>query len=190
MSDLIARMRAGDWYSCLGAELDDLRAEARAACFEHGQMHPDDRTPLGMAPRLRALLGHVGRDVLIENGFHCSYGFNTHLADDVFLNARCVVLDGAPVRIGARSMMGPGVQIITADHHRDPAKRAKGIERALPVTIGADVWLAAGVIVLPGVTIGDGAIVGAGAVVNRDIPAQCRVAGVPARALTGRDSPE
>ena len=177
------RMASGVWYSCFEDDLDEMRAEARAACHEHNQMHPDARTPMGMAPRLRALMAHVGEGALVEAPFHCSYGVNIALGAAAFVNRDCVFLDGAPITIGAHSMLGPAVQLATADHHRDAEKRRLGIERALPITIGDDVWIAGGVIVLPGVTIGDGAIVGAGAVVSRDVPAGARVAGVPARAI-------
>jgi len=174
-------MAGGGWYSCLGPDFDAMRASARAACHAHNVMHPEARVPLGVAPELRALFAACADDVLIEAPFHCSYGFNTSLGAAVFLNAGCVILDGAPVAIGAHSMVGPGAQIVTADHHRDPAERRRGIERALPVRIGADVWIGAGAIVLPGVSVGDSAIVGAGAVVARDVPAGARVTGVPAR---------
>jgi maltose O-acetyltransferase len=80
-------------------------------------------------------------------------------------------------------MLGPGVHIYCADHHRNAGKRRAGIERAFPVHVGAEVWIGGGAILLPGVTVGDGAIIGAGAVVSRDIAAGSRVAGVPARGL-------
>lgn len=134
-----------------------------------------------MAPLLAALVEDTGKGTLLEAPFHCAYGHNISLGEAVYLNAGCVVLDTAKVRIGARSMLGPGVHIYCADHHRDAAQRAAGIERALPVTIGEDVWIGGGAIVLPGVSIGDGAIVGAGAVVTRDVPAAARVMGNPAR---------
>ena len=86
------------------------------------------------------------------------------------------------VTIGDRTQIGPGVQILTADHPRDPARRRAGLEFGRPVKIGADVWIGGGAIVLPGVTIGDEAIVGAGAVVTRDVPAGVTVVGNPARA--------
>ena len=52
-----------------------------------------------------------------------------------------------------------------------------------PIHIGRNVWIGAGAMILPGVTIGENAIIAAGAVVNRDVPANMIVGGVPAREL-------
>ena len=179
MNPALARIAQGAWYNCMEPELDALRAEARRAVHEHNAMDPGARG--ACAPRLAALIAGLGRGVFIEAPFHLAYGRNLTLGDGVYINAGCVVLDTAPVSIGARTMLGPAVQIYCADHHRGRAERLRGLERALPVTIGAEVWIGGGAIVLPGVTVGDGAIVGAGSVVTRDVPADGRVAGVPAR---------
>ena len=101
------------------------------------------------------------------------------------MNAGCVILETAPVHIGAHTMLGPGVHIYCAEHDHDPARRAAGLEIARPVTLGANVWSGGGAILLPGVRIGDGAIVGAGAVVTRDVAAGQTVTGTPARARPG-----
>jgi maltose O-acetyltransferase len=70
--------------------------------------------------------------------------------------------------------------ILTRRHHLgSPARRYAKLE-ALPVTIGAGVWVGARAMILPGVTIGDGAVIAAGAVVTKDVPANTVVAGVPA----------
>ena len=45
-----------------------------------------------------------------------------------------------------------------------------GIEQALPIEIGDNVWLGANVVVLPGVKIGSGTVISAGSVVTKDIP--------------------
>lgn len=58
------------------------------------------------------------------------------------------------------------------------------------VTIGSDAWIGARAIVLGGVNVGHGAIVAAGAVVTKDVPAFGIVAGVPARLIRLRFSPE
>jgi len=174
-------MASGDWYDCLTPALEALRQTARRAVHEHNTMDPDLRRTCG--PRLAALLAALDKSAMLEAPFHCSYGFNIALGPSVYLNAGCVILDSAPVGIGARSMLGPGVHIYCADHHRDVAQRRAGIERALPVTIGADVWVGGGAILLPGITVGDGAIIAAGAVVTRDVAPGIRVAGTPAKAI-------
>ncbi|MCE2563791.1 sugar O-acetyltransferase [Komagataeibacter sp. FNDCF1] len=128
-------------------------------------------------------LGAVGESTCIRPPFHCDYGYNLFLGNNVFLNFNCIVLDVVPVRIGDGTQIGPGVQILAANHPRDPALRQKMLESGRPVTIGRNVWIGGGAILLPGITVGDHAIIGAGSVVTRDVPSGVTVAGNPARPL-------
>lgn len=177
----LAELADGRWYSCMVPELEALRDVARQACWRHAAMDPSLRGPC--APELAALFAAIGEGVFIEAPFHAAYGRNLALGERVYINAGCVVLDAAPVRIGRRTMLGPAVHIYCADHAHGLSERRSGLERALPVTIGEDVWIGGGAILLPGVTVGDGAIVGAGAVVTRDVAAGMRVVGSPARPI-------
>jgi len=178
------KMAAGEWYTCLDAELEALRIAARDAVFEHNSLPPRQRGDI--APALRALLGGAGEGARIEAQFHCAYGFNLLLGDGAFLNAGCTILDTAPVRIGKGTLLGPNVQIYCAEHHREAAGRQAGLEIARPVAIGDNAWIGGSAIILGGVTIGEGAIVGAGAVVTRDVAANTTVVGNPARAIAKR----
>ena len=130
---------------------------------------------------LRERLKAVGEGAGIRPPFHCDYGFNISLGKGVFLNFNCVILDICEVTIGDETQIGPGVQIYGADHPRDPAIRATGVEFGRPVHIGRNVWIGGNAIILPGVTIGDDAVIGAGAVVTRDVPAGATALGNPAR---------
>jgi maltose O-acetyltransferase len=123
----------------------------------------------------------VGAEALIRPPFFCDYGYNISLGPGAFLNYACIILDVEPVSIGEGTAIGPAVQILAADHPRDPRLRRQKIRFGRPVTIGANVWIGGGAIILPGVTIGDDAIVGAGSVVTRDVPAGATVVGNPAR---------
>jgi maltose O-acetyltransferase len=177
------KMQAGEWYRCVDPELDAQRAHAAEAVHQHNTLPPHQRGDI--APLLAALIrAHAGSR--IEAPFHCAYGFNLSLEGRVFINTGAVILDTAPVRIGDGSMLGPSVHIYCADHHHDPALRASGLERGLPVIIGSNVWIGGGAIILPGVTIGDDAIVGAGSVVTKAVAAGTTVAGNPARVIKQR----
>ena len=132
---------------------------------------------------LRQLLGAVGEGAEVRPGFACDYGWNIRLGARSFLNFHCVVLDCAPVVIGARVQIAPAVQIYTVGHPLDRATRATGVESARPIHIGDDAWIGGGAILLPGVTVGEGAVIAAGAVVTRDVPAGVLVAGNPARVV-------
>lgn len=138
-------------------------------------------TPAERRDLLRQRLGEVGEGAVIRPPFHCDYGYNIRLGRNVFLNFNCVILDVCEVDIGDGTQIGPGVQILTADHPREAAERAAGIEFGRPIVIGFNVWIGGGALILPGVTIGDDAIVGAGAVVTRDVPAGATAVGNPAR---------
>jgi len=174
-------MRSGDWYNCLDDDYETLRQIARRAVHAHNTAHPDARG--ACAPELSRLFAGIGANCWIEAPFHCSYGINLTLGDRVYMNAGTVILDSGPVTIGDGTMLGPGVHIYCADHHPEPSLRGQGIERALPVRVGRDVWIGGAAVLLPGVSVGDGAIIGAGAVVRGEVAAGERVAGVPARTI-------
>ena len=172
------KMLAGELYRADSPELvaDSLRIGAWMARYNATTAAPEQRLAL-----MREAFRHVGRDVNIRPPFHCDYGYNISLGDNVFLNFNCVILDVVAVTIGDGTQIGPGVQILTADHPRDPTQRMQMLEFGRPVTIGRNVWIGGGAIILPGVSIGDDAIIGAGSVVTRDVPAGRTALGNPAR---------
>ncbi|MHC0053952.1 sugar O-acetyltransferase [Actibacterium sp. D379-3] len=176
-------MMAGAPYDAGDAKLAALRRAAQALMRDY------NTTILGEdATRARLLDQLLGQwnGAVIRPPFYVDYGINIRLGTGVFVNYGCVMLDVCAVTIGERSQIGPMVQILTADHPRDVAARAQGLESGKPVSIGADVWIGGGAIVLPGVRVGDGAIIGAGAVVTRDVAPGATVAGNPARPLPHR----
>ena len=172
-------MLAGEPYDPLDPDLlaGRQRAQQRLSAFN---------TESGEARRLevlRDLLGKIGERSLIVPPFFCDYGTNISLGDDSFVNTGGIFLDCAAITIGDRTQIASAVQVLAADHPREPELRAADVEFARPVTIGANCWIGAGAIVCPGVTIGDDAIVGAGSIVIRAVPPRVMAAGNPCRVI-------
>lgn len=142
-------------------------------------------------PHLRArvvsLLGaRVGRNVRIYEVqfFNLTRGFSTlEIADDVHIGPGCLLDLHAPLSIGARSTLSPGVTVIT---HSDPgsAHGSRMCERYPPqaagVVIGSDCWIGANATLLAGSVLKDRVAVGAGSIVRDTIPADSMAAGAPA----------
>ena len=115
--------------------------------------------------------------------------------DEVYIGDDCIVSCAELVEVGARVLLGHGVQIFDNNSHpttaesraRDWQAIREGTERepiaSAPVRIGEDAWIGFGSFVLKGVTIGAGATVGAGSIVTKDVPAGIVVAGNPAAAI-------
>lgn len=175
------KMVAGELYDADDAELVRERVRARRLTARLTASDPGDAD--GRATLLADLFARVGAGVVVEAPVHVDYGWNTALGDRVYVNAHCSFLDCAPIELGPLTMLGPGVQLCAATHPVDPAERERGLEYALPIVIGSNVWLGAGVVVGPGVTIGDGAVVGAGSVVLADVPPRVLAAGAPCRVV-------
>jgi maltose O-acetyltransferase len=179
MSAMKDRMLRGELYRPDDPEL--LAGQARAAelldrynATRHDEH--DERTAL-----LRELLGRVGDGVVVKPSFRCDYGANITIGDGTFVNFDCVMLDVAPIVLGASCWLATQVQLLAATHPIDPGPRGAGWEYGAAITVGDNVWLGGGVIVCPGVSIGDDTVVGAGAVVTRDLPPGVVAYGNPAR---------
>ncbi len=175
------KMLAGAPYRADDAQLVADRARAVAWMDRYNAsatLSDHDRLFL-----LREAFAEAGEGAVVRPPFFCDYGFNIRLGRGVFLNFSCVVLDVVAVVIEDGAQIGPGAQILAADHPRDPDQRRAMLEWGRPVRIGRNVWIGGGALILPGVTVGDDAIVGAGAVVTRDVAPGVRVAGNPARSL-------
>lgn len=85
------------------------------------------------------------------------------------------------ITIGRGCMISKGVKI--RDSHNHDIVSDGNYVRTAPIHIGDHVWIGMGAMILSGVSIGSGSVVAAGAVVNRDVPENCLVGGVPAKVL-------
>ncbi len=174
------KMLAGELYDPLDAELARLRVRARDLIADLNATREADEAVRRRV--LRELLGSGGDTVWLQPPFYCDYGGNIHLGEKVYFNFNCVLLDVCEIRIGARTLVGPAVQIYAATHPLD-AELRKTREFGKPVTIGSDVWIGGGAIICPGATIGDRTVIGAGSVVTGHIPAGVIAVGNPCRVV-------
>jgi maltose O-acetyltransferase len=100
-----------------------------------------------------------------------------------FVNTGCLFDAWAPITIGQRCAIGPGVMVLTSTHiPGDHAQRAGAVE-GRAVTIEDGCWIGARATILPGVTIAAGSVIAAGAVVTRDCGPDRLYGGVPAAEL-------
>jgi maltose O-acetyltransferase len=173
------RMLAGELYLASDPVLKADLARAQDLLARFNSTPPSDQATLDRL--LRELLGGVGAGVVVRPAFRCDFGTHITIGPGTFVNFDCVMLDVAPIRIGAACQLAPHVQLLTAAHPIDPGPRRAGWEYGRPITLADNVWLGGGVIVCPGVTIGEDTVVGAGAVVTRDLPAGVVAIGAPAR---------
>ena len=174
------KMLAGELYDPHDGELVAGRVRARDLCRALNATREADAA--GRRAILRDLFGAGGDTVSMQPPFHCDYGGNITLGEQVFFNFNCIVLDVCPVRIGDFTQFGPGVQVLTPLHPLDAAQRRRE-EYGAPVEIGADVWVGAGALILPGVRIGARTVIGAGSVVTRSIPEGVLAVGNPCRVV-------
>ena len=158
-----------------------LRSECKELCYRYNHLSPNDR-PARLAI-LRELLGAMDESTEVTPPFWCDYGCNIRLGRSFYSNHNLVILDGAEVRFGDSVFVAPNCCFTTAEHAIDPEQRREGLEIALPITVGNNVWIGANSVILGGVTIGDNSVIAAGAVVTTSVPANCVAAGVPARII-------
>ncbi len=112
---------------------------------------------------------------ILSIGANCSFGEYSHIT--------CC----NQISIGKNVLTGRFVLITDNSHGTFGNINIPPRERPLvskgPVFIGDNVWIGDKVSILSGVSIGDNAIIATGAIVTKDIPANCLVAGCPAKII-------
>ncbi|MDQ6735622.1 MAG: acyltransferase [Nitrospirota bacterium] len=106
-----------------------------------------------------------------------------HIHSSVWIARTALLDEEAPelITIDEGVRVSYGVMLIT---HSDLDKEVG------PIHIGQQAWIGAGAVILPGVSIGAYSVVGAAALVNKDVPTDVRVAGVPARVIKNTGVPK
>jgi acetyltransferase-like isoleucine patch superfamily enzyme len=142
----------------------------------------------------------IGKDAVVHLGRWSWIGHGTkirahegevHIGAKTVLGQECTISAFQHVSIGRECIVADRVMLIDFDHgvvEVERPIRLQGIYKR-DVRIGHNVWIGYGASFLRGVTVGDNAVVGTYTVVNRDVPANAVVAGVPVRLLRMREAP-
>lgn len=101
-----------------------------------------------------------------------------YLGSNSFINCDCKIRCHSSIKIGDNCAISHDVTIMDGDGHKLDNK-----EKNSPVEIGNHVWIGTRVTILKGVHIGNGAVIASGSLVNKDVPENSLVGGVPAKVL-------
>ena len=136
--------------------------------------------------RLSEITGNqIDKSTTVFIPFYTNFGRHTKIGKNVFINHDCSFLDLGGITIEDHVQIGPKVSLITENHPLDPSTR-KSLDLK-SILIKRNAWIGAGAIILPGITIGENSVIAAGAVVNKDVPDNTVVGGVPAKVIRTLD---
>lgn len=140
--------------------------------------------------KVRRLWGEISGEPLdpstmIQVPVYINIGKFTRIGRNVYINHLCSFLDMGTITIGDNVLVGPKVNLLSEEHPVNPVERKSLMAR--PVVIKNGAWIGAGATILPGVTVGENSIVAAGAVVNKNVPDNTIVGGIPARVIKSID---
>ncbi len=181
VSKVVERMRRGDLITHTDPDYPELWMEFERTRSLVAELNGSYHTPDEITSLLSEIWGQEAVEVRMFPPFYTAFGKLTKVGKGVFINFGCTFLDQGGITIEDGVFIAPDVKILTEGHPEEPTRRRTLV--TAPVHIGRNVWIGAGAMILPGVTIGENAIIAAGAVVNKDVPANMIVGGVPAREL-------
>lgn len=180
LNELLQHFNQGDTVGEDWEVIELMRYYSRQAQKITLEINTAYHEPEELAELFSELIGKpVGEGFGLFPPFYTDFGKNITIGKNVFINAGCKFQDQGGIVIEDGALIGHNVVLATLNHDLDPAKRQQ--LHPAPIHIGKGVWIGAGAVVTSGVTIGDHAVVAAGAVVNKDVPADVIVGGVPAK---------
>jgi acetyltransferase-like isoleucine patch superfamily enzyme len=156
----------------------------------HGPVFFGRGLELRIAPGARV---DFGRFVWVGDGskIRCHEGL-VEIGDRTVLGQECTISAYRRVRIGEQCVIADRAMFIDFDHgvvEVERPIRKQGIYMR-DVEVGSNVWIGYNACVLRGVRVGDNSIVGTNSVVTKDVPANAVVAGIPAKVIRMRETPQ
>ena len=126
-----------------------------------------------------------GSKLKVEGSFSIFSGSKVYINQDAefnlgsgYINHDANISCFKKIVIGHNVVISEGVTIRDSDNHS-----IEGSEHTESIMIENNVWVGINATILKGVSIGEGAVIAAGSLVNKDVPAQSLVAGVPAKVI-------
>ena len=131
----------------------------------------------------KILFSRIGEGVTIYYPYRLKIGSNVTLNEFIYISAFGEIEINKNTRIGAHTI------IFSTDHEFKDLNIPIKDQGLVPgkVIIGENVWIGANVTILKGVKIGNNAIIGANSLINKDVPANSIVGGVPAKIIKHRE---
>ena len=109
------------------------------------------------------------------------------IGNNVTFTDRCYISCVDEIKIDDGVLLGRDVFITDNSHGEGLLDEEIPVRRRLSskgkVNIGKNVWIGRQTTILSGVSIGDNSIIGAHSLVNKDIPSNCIVGGIPAKII-------
>ncbi|WP_297817947.1 sugar O-acetyltransferase [uncultured Lactobacillus sp.] len=181
----IDKLEKGEWFNFGAPEIVERKLRAAKLAQEFNAI--PETEPEKQEEKAREIFGSAGKNLVVHSNLKIDNGKNIHVGDNFLANYNLTVLDVGEVKIGNNVWIGPNTDIYTVTHPLTAKGRREHLSKALPVTIGNDVWICGKVTICPGVNIGNNVVIAAGAVVTKDIPDNSMAAGVPAKVIKKLD---
>lgn len=176
-------MHLGFPYCPADDELVHIRQSVKKLCYQLNQAPPDDL--MFIHKILVQIFSRVGHDVDISPMFHCVYGMNIELGDDVVIGPYANFEDHAHIKIGHHVVIGSHTCLCTRYQPQVPDEIISGVDinSCEGIFIGNYVNIGSHCVIHPGVSIGEAACVEAGSIVTKSIEPYGVVSGNPAKLI-------
>ncbi len=179
--DIFERLKSGETIPMDDPDYANIRLAVNTTKALLNKMNEADTVNKARKYLEKIIGAPVHGSTVIFTPFYTNIGKNISLGKNVFINHACSFLDLGGIEINDNVMIGPRVNITSENHPVEPEQRKTMVPGK--VVIEENVWIGAAATILSGVSVGKNSVVAAGAVVNKDVPANTVVAGVPAKVI-------